>query len=167
MNLAEAEARNQSAARRALREAQDAVIEYWAAGNLTSIDATALRQRESWNGQAWDWQEALNEISKDPRRFSLAIWQGDTLCGLALGKVGRSGKHVSVALMEGNPDEKHPLKGNVIKIVMAFGIALCREHGARELRFVNPLPAVIPLYEAYGFALEKTQLGMQYMCKEV
>ena len=166
MNLAKAEALYQGAVRRAIREAQELVCEFGAA-ELTGIDITALRQRAEWNGQPWDWAAELNSLANDPRRFSLAIWHENVLCGLVAGKVSRSGKHVSVTLVEGNPDEKHPLKGAILKIAMLFGVALCEEHGANELRFVEPLTEVVPLYEGYGFSLETSQNGVPYMVKQV
>jgi hypothetical protein len=84
-----------------------------------------------------------------------------------LGKVSRNGRHVSVTLIEGNPDATHPLKGNIVKIVALYGIALCEEFDKPELRFVEPLEALIPLYEAYGFSLETSESGVPYMCKRV
>jgi hypothetical protein len=166
MNLAAAEAKYQSAVRRAMREAQS-VVSAFASADLTSIDATALRQRATWAGQDWDWTVELGRFASDPRRLSLAIWSGSVLCGLATGKVAKSGKHVSITLMEGNPDEAHPLKGLIAKIVMLFGLALCVELGAAELRFVNPLDALVPLYEGYGFSLEASSGGVPYMAKKV
>lgn len=166
MNLRDAEAKYQGQVRRALREAQFLTCEFGPA-ELTSIDPTALRQREAWQGQPWDWEKELARFGNDPKRFSLAIWSGSTLCGLAAGKVAKSGKHVSITLMEGNPDKNHPLKGSIIKIGMLFGIALCHEFGAKELRFVEPLTEVVPLYEGYGFSLETSENGVPYMSKEV
>jgi hypothetical protein len=85
MNLDLAEARYQGAVRRALNRAQSGILNFCSA-DLSLIDATAFRQRDAWNGQPWDWERELARIANDPRRFSLAIWHGEILCGLALGQ---------------------------------------------------------------------------------
>lgn len=88
----------------------------------------------------WPWVNLVNSFRRDAARLELAVWHGDTLCGLALGRPSASRAHGSLHYVEGAPDSGHPLKGQVLGIVLTvlqrYSIVL----GAEEMRIDNPLP---------------------------
>jgi hypothetical protein len=94
----------------------------------------------------WPWGHAApDRRSGNPGRFELAAWSGATLCGLALGRPSNGPSHLSIHFTEGNPDPAHPLRGKILPIVLAAGLAYAIALGKQELRLVLPLPALIPL----------------------
>src|SRR5438046_2566266 len=57
------------------------------------IDAVAIdtyikqwkdQPRHQWGGHPPDWEQEHKQYRKHMRRFEVAVWSGDTLCGLGL-----------------------------------------------------------------------------------
>jgi hypothetical protein len=139
--------------------------------NLTGIDRRALhcweqewrpatRQDQPWS--EWDWRAGVQRWTRCIDRFEVAIWSGEQLCGLAIGKPSDRRQNLSIYAVQGSPVENHPLRGKVLPIVIdvagAYGTAL----GCKELRFVNPLPGMIRVYERLGFELETRTVVAPY-----
>jgi hypothetical protein len=114
-----------------------------------------------WNGIAADYRRKFLE------RFEAAIWSGDQLCGLAIGKPSNARNVMALHFLEGNPNVGHPLKGMVhvaaLEAVLAYAIALQTRH----LRLIDPLPAVVPLYAKFGFRLVAPRTGSAYCEMEI
>src|SRR3954468_8660572 len=60
---------------------------------LAQIDARALATwREHWTEPhpsgigPWDWEQLIRSFRRDPSAFTLALWYGDLLCGMAVGR---------------------------------------------------------------------------------
>lgn len=123
-----------------------------------TITALAL---DAWHAQwaahparqvAWPWEVmAPDQRRRLPTRFELALWSGDVLCGLAIGRVGSS--YCSVEYLEGSPVAGHPLRGQVIPAALTALLAYAKVLGKAEMRLVEPLDELVPLYEARGFLL--------------
>ncbi len=139
---------------------QEAMAQLAASGieaDLRPIDAAALAACGEWHNRrvTWPWAERASDWRRGhPERFEVALWSGDVLCGLALGRPSKGPSHLALYYVEGrSPD--HPLQGKVTAVVLtalqAYAIAL----GKKELRLVDPLPDVIPFYcsPALGFQL--------------
>lgn len=122
--------------------------------------------RATWNGPhpsgfgTWEWEPILRRAWRRPTAFHLAIWSGDLLCGLAVGRLSRkrpSGlRHtISLHLVESAPSRSHPLRGVIA--VLAFGAAeqYGRAHGASRLRLVAPLPGLLSWYAGLGFGIAR------------
>lgn len=101
---------------------------------------------------SWDWHLALNTRRMHRDCFHVAIWHRETLCGLSIGK-SRAGKHVGIELVEGNPDQQHPLKGYIIPIVLTAAEFYRIQLSTPELRLYKAETALIPLYKKFGFEL--------------
>lgn len=135
---------------------------------LGPIDAAALRATDGWLGRArvadWDWRG----VTKRPRdaRFEVAMWHGDRLCGLALGPVeGVIGMgRACLEYIEGAP-RPHPLQGQVIPIALITVEELARIMGLPEVRLLGPMPALVPLYEAFGYQSVANRPGTSYLRK--
>lgn len=153
----------------ALRRAQEIAAEKHASAQLRLdlINASALRTfQDRWEPSqlrryAWPWPKMVQDASRnEPDRFEAAVWSGDTLCGLAIGWTRQA--FCRVDYLEGSPDPAHPLKGSVAVIVFGAAVAFAIALGRREIRLVNPLPAVVPHYEAMGFTLASPKGGTPY-----
>jgi hypothetical protein len=123
--------------------------------DLREIDNAAMAEWDSyWRGNCrWDWRRIdtrYKALLDD--RFEVAIWSGPVLCGLAAG-TPRHGR-LEVDLMEGSPDNRHPLKGAVrfavIEVARAYTLAL----GHAELRLNDPDHGMLTKYQLMGFTLE-------------
>ena len=110
------------AAWRDLRELVRATVETdlrprFPALRLTPIDHAAFTAAKPWREAqqiGWEWRSV---VKLKTNRFDLAVWHGETLCGLAYGPA--TDDWVSIAYLQGNPDSAHPLKGCVIDIAVA------------------------------------------------
>ncbi len=141
---------------------------------LTSIDEKALKYwQKIWVPQnyryppsgGWDWRDEITKVRQTiPKRFELAIWHDEKLCGLALGKPSKGTSHNAIYLMEGSPI-KHPLNALITRIVlevgMAYAIALDKEY----LMLVDPLEKMIKVYtKRYGFEFRTAKNHPKRFC---
>ena len=67
--------------------------------------------------------------------------------------------------LEGNPNPRHPLKGQVIGIVLTMAEAYRQLIGVPELRLHHVDPNLIPLYTLKGFALAPDLGGLPHMVR--
>jgi hypothetical protein len=121
---------------------------------LREIDNSALTQWDShWRGRSpWDWRRIdtrYKTLLDD--RFEVAVWSGTVLCGLAAG--GPRHGHMEVDLMEGSPDNQHPLKGAVRYAVVETARAYTLALGHAELRLNQPASGLLTKYQLMGFTL--------------
>jgi hypothetical protein len=101
----------------------------------------------------------------DPRRFEVAVWSAQTLCGLAVG-APRS-NFCRVDYVEGSPDPSHPLRGHVTIVALGVAVAYAAALGLKEVRLMNPLEDVVPHYIMLGFSLVSLPDGTTYCRVEV
>ncbi len=146
---------------------------------LTDIDPHALDAwRRTWRHShplrygGWDWDGLVGRVRRRPSAFQVAIWSGNALCGLAVGRVSRrrpSGRRhtISVHFLEGSPHADHPLRGQVARIALTAADAYGRELGATRLRLLDPLPGVFRLYEELGFGIAPESRGSLYFEKRI
>jgi hypothetical protein len=138
---------------------------------MRDIDRSALEfYNSAWAHNStrsvdWPWPEIYEHYRRNyPERFEAALWSGNTLCGLAIGRLNNARDTVTLYFMEGCPDVTHPLKGTVHKAVLeaifAFGVAA----QATRIRINDPMPGAIPLYEGLGFSLVEP-LGKSAYCE--
>jgi hypothetical protein len=155
-----AEARYRDIRLAALKTAEDIASAQLATRpvRLDIISAAALATfRDHWVGHSrrrypWPWAEIVENARKnEPDRFEAAVWSGDTLCGLAIGWTRK--EFCRVDYLEGSPVPDHPLRGRVAVIVFGAAVAYATALGRAEVCLINPLPAVVPRYEALGFKL--------------
>jgi hypothetical protein len=114
----------------------------------------------------WNWPERLSRYESSSRWFELAVWHGDTLCGLCVGEYPKDRSRLCLHLLEGNPADNHPLKRCVSVIVLHIAEVFCERIGAKQLWLLNPAPEAAHIFEAV-FQLAKRPDGMPYLWKEV
>jgi hypothetical protein len=141
--------------------------------NLTFIDERALAAWEDqwlpamppdkpWSD--WDWREEMRRWSGYRRRFDMAIWAADQLCGLTLGTSSHRKQNFSLRALQASPVENRRLKGHIAAIAIDVGHMYGTALGCKELRLLRPLPGILPLYlgPEFRFQLAKTSLGVRY-----
>ncbi len=153
-----AEGRYRELRRVAFRAAETDLLAAGIEANLHGIDAEALGAFANWSDRrvSWPWQDMAAEWRRDvPERFELAVWRDGILCGLALGRPSRGPSHIALYYVEGNTDPAHPLRRKLVSATLAALRAYAIALGKAELRLVDPLPALIPVYcsPALGFEL--------------
>jgi hypothetical protein len=144
---------------------------------LSGIDRHTLSVwRLTWRGEhpsgdgGWDWERVSWSFRRRPAAFHVAIWNGERLCGLAVGRLSakRAGgvRHtLSVHYMESAPETDNPFAGMVALLVVSAARTYGRMLGASRLRLVNPLPGVLPLYERLGFTVAQSG-GRPVYCEQ-
>ena len=116
----------------------------------------------------WPWPDLRDRFYRDPARFDLEIRCRGQICAFALGRPSNSRSHCSLYFVEGSPDPAHPLCKKVLPVVLTALERYCVAIGAAEMRIVDPLPPLIPLYVGrYGFALADAPKHAPYCAREV
>jgi len=117
--------------------------------DLRAIDAAAISAAGRWKGRrvAWPWHVMAPAWRRNyPGRFEVAVWQGDVLCGLGLGRPAPTAAHLSLHYIERDPDPANPLRGDFAAIVVtalrSYGVVLDKT----EMRLIDPLPALVQFY---------------------
>lgn len=127
----------------------------------------ASRYYGTWLGQAFVPEATTQEYLRDnihnfdnPAAFNVAVWHGETLCGVACG--GYKGEQelgfVSVMLREANPVPTQPLRGKIGLIVHEAAAAHARELGAERVCYIGPFSeGAEKVHGAMGFRKENIE----------
>jgi hypothetical protein len=116
----------------------------------------------------WDWARIVAAQPRSPDNLDLAIWSGDVLCGLMVGRPSRSRTRLLLELVEGAPFVPHPLQGRVLDVSLLVAEYYARGVGARRLRLMNPLRGMQGRYIArYGFGPAVAAGRQTYQEREV
>lgn len=114
----------------------------------------------------WPWREMAADYRRnEPTRFEVAVWSGDALCGLGLGKLRSS--YCRADFFEGSPLPEHPLKGFIIPALLTVLLVYAKALQREQIRLIEPLPAMVPRYEALGFVLVNPKREAPYCWKAV
>lgn len=165
------------------RSAYDLVErEVWETGfvrvplRITDTDAhTVAVWRETWSGAhptgqgSWRWDRLLARAWRRPAAFHVAIWSGEHLCGLGVGRTSKRRldgvRHtISVHFIESAHSIDHPLRHKVAPLVIAAAAAYGRRLGASRIRLIDPLPGVVGMYESHGFTVAR-KAGRSVYCE--
>lgn len=100
----------------------------------------------------WDWDRIVQRQPRSPDNVDLAIWSGETLCGLMVGRLSKRRTRLLLEVIEGAPFVPHPLQGRVLDLGLLAAEYYAKGVGARWVRLMNPLPGMQARYIArYGF----------------
>jgi hypothetical protein len=136
----------------------------WTAIEAWKSQWTGVRSRDEPDG-GWDWESIRTLFRRDPKRFEVAVWSHDKLCGLAVGTLNKTATVVEV--LEGHPDPTHPLRGEVLLIVLQAATTYAQRTGRPEVWLMEPAEGLIHLYEKLGFSLETPKRGKRYCRRKV
>lgn len=167
-------ARTREAAYRIARD--DAIASGRVGGPLRLTECTLpalLVWRSTWTAPhpsgagGWDWEPLMRRAWKQPSAFHLAIWSGEVLCGLAVGRASRQRSDgvrdaILVDYVESAPDLQHPLRRKVAFLATSAADAYGRVLGAEWLRLIDPLPGALRLYSELGFEVVRDENRVLY-----
>ena len=137
----------------------------------TITAATLDAWREQWAGhpaRSVVWRRnamAADYRQHHPSRFDFAAWSGDTLSGLAIGRTGSA--YCSIEYLEGSPVVGHPLKGQVIPAALTALLGYTKVLSRSEMRLVEPLAPLVPVYEARAFLLVEPRGEPPYCIRKI
>jgi hypothetical protein len=128
------------------------------------IDAEALAVwAQSWGGVhpsgagGWNWPALVDSLPRRAAVLPIAIWYGDDLCGMALGRtsrrrVYRSRHTVTLTHLERRPEPPDvPLRGHIADLAVGVTRRYGESVGAQRLRLLNPDRNLLSYYEGMGF----------------
>ncbi|MCI5166270.1 MAG: hypothetical protein D3903_09285 [Candidatus Electrothrix sp. GM3_4] len=129
---------------------------------LTPINNTSIAYwEENWEKNSsrtppnggWDWNShyLYSQRRKVKLRYSLAIWYEEILCGMALGYASKGSAHLRIDLIEGAPDNNHPLRGSILPIIVDVSMDYALIEKKQKLIIANPVPDLIDIYSKMGF----------------
>lgn len=108
--------------------------------SLTEIDADSLKAWEKQWPKSWKWDYLCKtQLTAIAKRFTIAIWDGDTLVGLCFGKVSRGRRSVSIAYLESNSNYVGTLNRMVAAIATATAKSLGKKVGASYVTMLDPV----------------------------
>lgn len=141
-----------------LRPLSRSIIESWKLQWVANV-------RQPPNG-GWDWEQAYHICADQPSRVGVAIFVGDRLCGLALVRLNSTA--VVVELIEGDPREDCPLKGQVLLTILQAATCYGQKAGREELWLSEPFEGMLPFYlGVYGFSLVTPPSGKPYCRRRI
>jgi hypothetical protein len=164
------------------RAAYDAVVrEAVAAGRirvplrLADTDDKALAAWHTWSGRHpsgfgnWNWERLLQRAWRRPSAFHVAVWSGEQLCGLGVGRLSKrrlSGvRHtLSVHFIESAHARDHPLRHQIATLVIAAAETYGSLAGVPRIRLIDPLSGVMPLYAGLGYTVVR-EAGQTVYCE--
>ncbi|HET6764384.1 MAG TPA: hypothetical protein VFH27_11950 [Longimicrobiaceae bacterium] len=143
--------------------------------SLSGIDPRAVDAWErTWRGTAhWSlkggfhWAALHRRYCRKPRNFHCAVWYGEELCGLAVGKLSEAHEVLCLHYMEGNPDPDHPLRGNVADIVFACAHLYAVAVDSKCILLKDPDPALEGYYAGLGFGLAYVERNARYCRRDL
>ena len=99
----------------------------------------------------WDWHALAGRYARQHfARLELAIWSGNVLCGLVLGRFSRAETVLQLNFIEGAPGA-NPLRGDVLNLGVTFGEVLGSAYGSAVFRVTKPAPHVVNALVLKGF----------------
>lgn len=129
---------------------------------ITAIDDAALTAlSRQWGTSHFAWPRICGQNRPYVKRFEAAIWIGDGLEGLCMGRPSRGNDNVTLRFLERRPTPSL-LKGFVAEIALDAAEAYAGILGKRRLKLKDPVAGAIPLYEALGFTFSETDHGVVY-----
>jgi hypothetical protein len=108
-------------------------------------------RRHKGNPWDWDWEERRREFRNVPSRLEIALWSGDVLCGLAIGRPSAKKTCLEMRFMARRWGDDNPLQGNVMPLIADVSIEYAYLLGSATVRIWRPYPEMVPHYVAFGF----------------
>lgn len=142
---------------------------------ITSITPRALQAyaaawagRGHWTGDGgWPWDVIARPYLKKPRAFHAALWEGDVLCGLAVGTVSRGKERITLRFMQSSPHAAHPLRGRVTLLMFEAATAYGEVLGSKQLILRDPLDGAVSIYRRLGFEIAGNRRGVVYLARKL
>jgi hypothetical protein len=131
--------------------------------HLTSIDDGVIDEignwRKAWLKQdidrkpKWDCVLEWRRIARREKRFEVAIWSHDRLCGVAFGRISRRRIVANIHFLESTP-VNNPFRSGIGRIAARCLVRLAQELGCERVAIVHPVSSLIDFYRKMGFTQE-------------
>ncbi|MCP4490600.1 MAG: hypothetical protein GY820_25285 [Gammaproteobacteria bacterium] len=137
--------------------------------NNIALIAFSLITNEIERSVDWDWNFASQYCRRYPKAFDLAVWNGNSLCSLSLGRPTYKGTEMRLDFIEkftNNPVFSGGMFGVSLIAYEAYGKVI----GASKLRIMNPEnEKLIKYYSSFGgFSYKKSLKGNpHYLVKSI
>lgn len=133
------------------------------AARLTGIDDKAIEIAAKWS---FPWQRIMGQARPYYRRFEVALWIDDNLCGLSVGRSSRGPDNVTIHFLE-RAAEDNPFMGFFSQIALDTADRYAKLIGRQRVKLKNPNPALVPKYQSLGFSVAETRKGNTYYDRQV
>jgi hypothetical protein len=134
---------------------------------LTAIDGLCLDTWDAtWSGQMFDWRAIDAHFKRDTDRFEVAVWSGQTLCGLAAGRSSNGPDNVTIHFLE-RMRAHNPLKGRIALLATEAADRYAKLQGKQRVKIKDPLADAIIVYEALRFVLAEPLGRITYYARPV
>jgi hypothetical protein len=136
-----------------------AALSYWA----------ALKRFESLDPKGgFPWDEIFRQVRTSPKRFDVAIWDGQHLSGMACGMPSRGNSYVTIKFLEGFLSKDGlGLKGMVAEIALTAADHYAFLLGKKYVCIKQPLAGTERLYRSLGFEQDTGKKRSRYYLREV
>lgn len=123
---------------------------------IEPITQEAAEESLNWGeeGALLEWGDVIRWKQKYPRGIDISLWFDQELCGLAYANARDSKLTIKIVLIEGKPDETHPLKGYVLGIALTAIDAYARMLRLQWIEVQDPAAGAVPWYLENGFAFD-------------
>lgn len=113
------------------------------ATKLKEIDHSAIMASKLWSHDSdrkveFDWTFSNRYIYRHPKSFDLAIWVGNKLCTLALGRPSYSGTFMRLDFIEKAPTNC-PFSSDMVPISILAYETYAKRIGAKQFRIIDPI----------------------------
>lgn len=117
---------------------------------ITKIDEQAISYWEkSGNAFEMDWKALFQmQLNARAKSITIAIWDGNILVGLALGKVSKARNLVSFSYIESNDSYCGRLSGKITTVVTLVGMEVGRHVNASHIALHDPVNTKVENYYA-------------------
>jgi hypothetical protein len=117
----------------------------------------------------WDWERILRRAWRRPSAFHAAVWSGDVLCGLGVGRLSKrrlTGRRhtLSVHFIESAHTRDHPLRRRIGPLIVSAAETYGSLAGVSRILLIEPLAGVVPLYESLGYTVVQ-KAGQPVYCE--
>ena len=127
--------------------------------SLRPIDQAALAAQSQWPPPddpdreiGWSWEAKCRQYRRNHMaRIELAIWNGDELCGLMLGKASEGRLVVKVNYLQGSTLSTHVLKGWITDIATRCAELFAMAIDADWVAIQEPDEDLVGHYQSLGF----------------
>ena len=144
------------------------------ATKLKGIDNGAIAASRLWDNDParfvdWDWHFASRYIHRHPKAFDLAVWVGNKLCTLALGRPSYNGTFMRLDFIEKAPSNC-PFSSEMVPISILAYETYAKRIGAKQFRIIDPInDKVLRSYLQHGgFSHQKGLKGNpHYLVREL
>ena len=143
---------------------------------FTLIDTAALdyrhrywRQKRTKTRHSFDWAAiAARDMKRKSNIFGLALYSGQELFGLVLGKVVSTYGWIDLDRLEGAYQRDAVVKGMVIPCALAVVEDYACRNGFAAVRIIEPTPGAFDLYAAQpGYTLQTLNSAYRFFEKQM